>query len=140
MTKQKLDDQGIENVNDDCKEIYEEIISTCDLLHWSENTLFQKCYYTHTEGENYTEEEEVKEQIKFCDKYKKMFQRKNWEKSKATKRTLSALEALRDALYKTEEYYKIETALSPKTRVMMRNISKDLDRKLKKDYQTQQDI
>ncbi len=56
----------------------------------------------HDDEHDFTEEKEGIQRL--YGKVKKMFQRKSWERGKATKKMLVNLEAIRNAIYCTDDY------------------------------------
>ena len=123
-------DQYIKDINDECGEMYEEIMDTRKLLKWNNSRLLATCI-PHIDIEECSDIylDENYETIKA--KYKKIFQRKSWNKRTAKLTTFNALKGLRDAIYTTDEYNKIKTSLSPNLREYMRRKSNKLQRKLK---------
>ena len=89
-------------INDECYRLYEEICYLQAHFKWSLAELCKEVYVAGHDNDHFSEEND--EIIKMREQVKKMFQRKNWEKNKATKRTLHTLENLRDNIYRTDAY------------------------------------
>lgn len=110
MKSQPTKQEAAREIAEECRAIYEEI---CDLqkhFGWTQKQLCKRIaapiradYRVDYVGES---EEETAERLHA--KFKKMFQRKNWECNKATGRTLEQLKQLRNAIYHTDAYRRSE--------------------------------
>ena len=89
-------------INDECFRLYEEICYLQERFRWTQADLCEKVYVAGHDNDHFSEEKDGIRKLK--EQVKKMFQRKNWAKNKATKRTLHALEKLRDDIYRTDTY------------------------------------
>ncbi|MCH9757619.1 MAG: hypothetical protein K0U19_00745 [Proteobacteria bacterium] len=125
MTKQK-------EIDTQCREIYEEIKFTCEKkLRLNFRELCEKAFNKMQYEDDILDD--PREEKKYYEKYKKIFDRKNWENETATKRTLHNLEELRGAVYKTDEYRLIGGIHLPfKFEKDMKEISEWLEKELKR--------
>ena len=88
-----------------CQELYEEICELQRHFGWS---MLQLCKTVESGIEDddviKVDTEESSRAQKLEAKLKKTFQRKSWEKDKASHRTRKLLEVVRDSIYLTEQY------------------------------------
>ena len=119
-------------VNQRCKEIYEEIESSRRLLKWTRKEMCEKCYYlASSEYDEIGSDTDKKNLETFYQKYKKILDRKSWEEDNATEQTLINLERMRELIYQTDEYQKIDgPMLTVNERKQIKNASDDLDKAL----------
>ena len=119
-------------VNQRCKEIYEEIESSRRLLKWTHKEMCEKCYYLASSEDDAIDGDTDKKNLEtFYQKYKKILARKSWEKDNATEQTLINLERMRELIYQTDEYQKIDgPMLTVNEREQIKNASDYLDKAL----------
>jgi hypothetical protein len=93
MNNKQLIDK--KNIQQECRGKFIEIEHIKNKLDWTQATMFEKAIGLKFED---------KEKQKNIEKYKKTFQRKNWEKEIATEKTLETLKELLNLIYQTEAY------------------------------------
>jgi hypothetical protein len=123
-----------EKINRKCKAKFEEIehirislsLSIKKLCEITYVELFEECEFGF----------ELEKEKKHYEKYRKIFQRSSWDNSKATLRTLNALNELLFALHKSKFYKEKNINLLPsKLAAKIDKISEQLEQRLKKnDY------
>ena len=125
------------DINQECKELFEEIQALNDMLFGGVlKKLSDKVYLEISLAEDLNCDEDEEERKKYYEKVKKTCERKNWLKSKATPKTRKLLREVRNTVYKLPEYTTTETGiLSTKATNELKKISDNLDKCLKKkDY------
>ena len=126
MKTKKNDSSENENaLNERCGEIFKELERIAERLNWTRKEMILSSY-----AETHEEEEEEE---RYYQTRKKMLGRKNWEKGKANRQTLVALETLREGVFRTERYREKGKGglLDERTRKSLRRASQELERKLK---------
>ena len=120
-----------QEIQQECKDLFDEIEQLRDILKWTQKMLFEKTFVEIDEGGKSEDEK------RFIEATKKIFQRKNWTQEKATYKTLEKLRQLRDAIYLCEDYKESELYESKIPLEVRKNIqkgSKKLEKHLKMTY------
>ena len=123
-------------INQQCKDVSEDIQFHRKRLGWNLREMCSKCYYVELTEAGYPDaESDKKNEKKFYDKYKKLFNRKSWDEGRANSTTLASLERLRGLIRRTNEYpYRLGRIRRARFNVeemeKMREVSEELERTL----------
>lgn len=119
-------------INEECARLFELLLFYWKKCSLGEKALCDEVFDVLDDDEFYSEDEREAAKAKHYDRYKKIFQRKQWEKNQATKATLINLEKLTKAFRRTLSYEKIEGeagVLPLECRIEIKKISAEYDRK-----------
>lgn len=123
MNKQELQQK--------CKNIFEEIMDLKEKLYPSDNQMLESVFVEYVEYEEQSDDKVLER--KFKEQFKKVFQRVNKGQG-GSKQTLKNLERFRSALYSTDIYKCsdfLDNSISPSNRRKLKKASDDLETALK---------
>lgn len=119
-----------DDINEECQHLYEEIEFCREKMRMPESELRRQVAQELADDKDGLPEEEYEKRQ--CDSWKKTFQRRSWQKNKATMKTLNELREFMNGLYRLDGYRRIKNdALPIDFKIKMSKLSKELDRKIR---------
>lgn len=91
---------GHKQISDECRGVYKEIELSMKLTGWSPNQLAEKI----SEQLSEVEVRGYKDEVRVCERIRKMLRRRSWDKNKARKETLNLLIEIQGAIKGHEDY------------------------------------